>query len=154
IYRMDRRVAAAPRLRRRLALGALALLLLAAGAAAYVRFGLTRTLVVKADQVVIASVTQDLFSEYVPATANVVPRVTAYVDAVEGGQVAQRLVEEGAIVTKGQPLVRLKNTSLQLEVLGRQAQLMEQLDRLNSTLLSFEQARLGHERELNDAQAE
>jgi HlyD family secretion protein len=50
--------------------------------------------------------------------------------------------------------VRLKNTNLQLEGLGRQAQLMEQLDRLNSTLLSFQQARLGHERDLIDASAQ
>jgi len=154
IYRMDRRIAVTPRRARRLAAAAFAVLLLAGAAAIYVRFGLTRTVVVNADQVVVASVAPDLFSEYVPSTANVMPRVTAYVDAVEGGQVAERLVEEGATVSKGQPLVRLKNTSLQLEVLGRQAQLMEQLDRLNSTLLSFEQARLGHQRELNDAQAE
>jgi HlyD family secretion protein len=154
IYRMDRRVAVAPRWRQRLGVAALGSLVLAAAATVYVRFGLTRTIVVNADHVVVARVAPGVFSEYVPSTANVEPRVTAYVDAVEGGQVAERLVEEGAIVTKGQPLVRLKNTSLQLEVLGRQAQLMEQLDRLNSTLLSFQQARLGHERELNDAQAE
>jgi HlyD family secretion protein len=50
--------------------------------------------------------------------------------------------------------VKLKNTNLQLEMLGRQAQLMEQLDRLNATVLSFEQARIGHERELIDASAQ
>ncbi len=38
------------------------------------------------------------------------------------------MVEEGAFVTRGQVLLKLKNTNLQLEMLGRQAQLMEQLD--------------------------
>jgi HlyD family secretion protein len=64
------------------------------------------------------------------------------------------MVEEGAFVTRGQVLLKLKNTNLQLEMLGRQAQLMEQLDRLNQTILSFEQARLSHERELIDSSAQ
>jgi HlyD family secretion protein len=151
---MDRRVAAAPRRHRRIALAGAVLVLLGIAVAAYVHFGLTRTVVMRADQLVISTVQQAVFAEYVPATASVAPRTTAYLDAIEGGQVAEKLVEEGAFVTRGQPLVRLKNTDLQLDVLGKQAQLMEQLDRLNSTILSFQQARLGHERELTDARAQ
>ena len=95
-----------------------------------------------------------MFSEYVAANAVVAPRKTAYLDAVEGGQVAQVLVEEGAFVTRGQVLLKLTNTNLQLEMLGRQAQLTEQLDRLNQTLLSFEQARVAHERDLIESNAQ
>src|SRR5882757_9932849 len=148
---MDRRVDPRPRRRRRLVLVGICLAGAAVAAAAYVRFGLSRTLVVSANRVVIAAVKADVFDEYIPASARVAPRTTAYLDAVEGGQVAEVLVEDGASVRQGQPLVRLKNTNLQLEVLGRQAQLMEQLDRLNATILSFEQARLGHERDLIEA---
>jgi HlyD family secretion protein len=109
---------------------------------------------VREASVVISPVRQAVFTEYVPATATVAPRTTAYLDAVEGGQVAEVMVEEGAFVTRGQVLLKLKNTNLQLEMLGRQAQLMEQLDRLNQTILSFEQARLSHERELIEASAQ
>src|SRR5215470_8713283 len=151
---MDRVVAPRPQLRRRLVIGVGAILLVAAAAALYVRFALTRAVVVSLNQVVISPVKSALFTEYVPATAIVAPRTTAYLDAVEGGQVAEVLVEEGAMVKRGQVLVKLKNTNLQLEMLGRQAQLMEQLDRLNATVLSFEQARIGHERELVDADAQ
>src|SRR5262249_25641165 len=131
-----------------------AVLLTAVMGAAYWKFALPRTLLVERQRLVIAPVSLGVFAEYIPAQASIAPRTTAYLDAVEGGQVAERLVEEGAIVKRGQVLLRLKNTNLQLEVLGRQAQLMEQLDRLNSTLLSFQQARLGHERELIDASAQ
>jgi len=148
---MDRRVELPPRNRRRLAFACGALLVAAVATSAYMRFGIARTMLVNKDQVVIAPVKADLFAEYIPATAVVAPRTTAYLDAVEGGQVADVLVEEGAFVTRGQVLVKLKNTNLQLEMLGRQAQLMEQLDRLNATILSFEQARLGHERDLIEA---
>jgi HlyD family secretion protein len=134
--------------------GAAAALLIGVTAAGYWRFALTRTLAVDRNHLVIAPVKVGVFAEYIPAQATIQPRVTAYLDAVEGGQVAERVLEEGAFVKRGQVIVRLKNTNLELEVLGRQAQLMEQLDRLNSTLLSFQQARLGHERELIDANAQ
>jgi len=151
---MDRRVEQPRRDHRRILWLAASAAVLVLAVGAYVRYALTRTLVVNRDQLVIAPVSQGLFSEYIPATSTIAPRTTAYLDAVEGGQVAEVLVEEGAFVKRGQVLVRLKNTNLQLEVLGRQAQLMEQLDRLNSTMLSFEQARLGHERDLIEASAQ
>lgn len=151
---MDRKVEPPPRWRRRVVWGVAAALLIGVTGAAYWRFALTRTLAVNRDHLVIAPVKIGVFAEYIPAQATIQPRITAYLDAVEGGQVAERLVEEGAFVKRGQVIVRLKNTNLELEVLGRQAQLMEQLDRLNSTLLSFQQARLGHERELIDANSQ
>ena len=151
---MDRKVEPASRWRRRLPWSVVAVVLVGLAAVAYWKFALTRTLVVNREQLVIAPVSMGVFAEYIPAQATIAPRTTAYLDAVEGGQVAEKLVEEGAFVERGQVLVRLKNTNLQLEVLGHQAQLMEQLDRLNSTMLSFQQARLGHERELIDATAQ
>jgi len=151
---MDRKVEPPPRWRRRVVWGVVAALLIGATGAAYWRFALTRTLALNRDHLIIAPVKVGVFAEYIPAQATIQPRVTAYLDAIEGGQVAEKLVEEGAYVKRGQVIVRLKNTNLELEVMGRQAQLMEQLDRLNSTLLSFQQARLGHERELIDASAQ
>jgi HlyD family secretion protein len=151
---MDREVEPPSKLRRWLPWGIAAVLSVSAVAGAYWKLALTRTLVVDRDHLVIAPVKAGVFAEYIPAQATIQPRVTAYLDAVEGGQVAEKLVEEGAFVKRGDVIVRLKNTNLQLEVLGRQAQLMEQLDRLNATMLSFQQARLGHERELIDASSQ
>ncbi|MFL6606286.1 MAG: efflux RND transporter periplasmic adaptor subunit [Steroidobacteraceae bacterium] len=151
---MDRRAEPLPRIRRRVLLAVGITLVAGMLGVGYVKLGLTRTLAVSRDQVVIAPVKSDVFTEYIPSEARIAPRKTAYLDAVEGGQVSEVLVEEGALVERGQVLVRLNNTNLQLEVLGRQAQLMEQLDRLASTTLSFEQARLGHERDLIDATAQ
>lgn len=151
---MDRRVEGKPHGRRWLLLGTVVAVLLAVFIPLYVRYALTRSATVREASVVIAPVRQEVFTEYVPATAVVAPRMTAYLDAVEGGQVAEILVEEGAFVTRGQLLLKLKNTNLQLEMLGRQAQLMEQLDRLNQTILSFEQARVAHEREIIETSAQ
>ena len=150
---MDRRVVSRPRRRRWLLVAASTVLVVAFGVL-YARYALVRWVTVREANVVIAPVRMEVFREYVPATATVAPRTTAYLDAVEGGQVAEVLVEEGAFVTRGQVLLKLKNTDLQLEMLGRQAQLMEQLDRLNQTILQFEQARINHQRDLIDTTAQ
>jgi len=151
---MDRRLETKSRWRRWLLPVAGVTVLLVAGIAVYARYALTRSVTVREASVVIARVRRAAFTEYVPATAVVAPRRTAYLDAVEGGQVAEVLVEEGAFVARGQVLLKFKNTNLQLEMLGRQAQLMEQLDRLNQTILSFEQARITHQRDLIDTSAQ
>src|SRR5690606_15907292 len=115
-----------------------------------VEYGLSRTLGVDPERLAFSTVTYGLFRDYIPITGNVVPRTTVFLDAVEGGQVTDVYVEAGAIVEAGEPLVRLKNTNLQLEVIGREAHLTEQLNNLRSTRLSFEQNRLRHRRELID----
>jgi len=125
---MDRRVAPAPRLRRHLAWAGTGLIIIGLAAAAYLHFDSSHPVTISADHVVLSTVRSGNFYEYIPATATVAARTTAYLDAVEGGQVAEKLAEEGTHVERGQALVRLKNTNLELEVLGRQAQLMEQLD--------------------------
>jgi HlyD family secretion protein len=119
--------------------------------AGYIRYGLTRSLKIDAARVVIGTVRPGVFREYIPVDGSIEPRETVYLDAIDGGQVTEVLVEEGALVKAGQPLVRLNNTNLQLQVLNSEAQLSEQLDRLTSTKLQFEQARLNHARELIDA---
>lgn len=154
VYATDRRVRRRLPLTRYLAGGGGGLLCAAAAGAAYMHFATVRELTVSHDRVVLSSAHMAELAEDVPATGTVMPRTTAYLDAVEAGQVAERMVEEGAFVTRGEALVRLKNTSLELDVLSRESQLMEQLDRLGSTVLTFQQDRLGHERDLLDAQAQ
>jgi HlyD family secretion protein len=149
---MDRRVAP-PWLTRERAIGAAVLLVLVVGAAsAYVAFGLTRTVSVPRERLVVAAVHEATFREYIPITGTVVPYETTYLDIVEGGQVAEVFVEEGTVVKVGQPLVRLKSADLELEVITRETQLTDQLKQLSVAQLSFEQTRLGHERELIDIQ--
>lgn len=114
------------------------------------RYATTRTFSLPAERVVISQVERGSFDDYVPVTGTVQPRETVYLDAIDGGQVAEVFVEEGAIVSAAQPLVRLTNTNLQLQVINSEAQLSEQLNRLTSTKLLFEQTKLTHARELID----
>lgn len=134
----------------RTAIVAGAVLLVALAAYAYLEYGWTRTLAVGAERVTVSPVAYDTFREYIPVTGNVVPRTTVYLDAIEGGQITAVHVEEGAFVTAGQPLVTFKNTNLELQVIGAEAQLTEQLNYLSTTRQNFEQSRLRNQRELID----
>ena len=148
---MDRRVERRWWTRERLIGSAFAGVAFAALAAGYVRYGTARTLTVSAVRVVLSTVRAGDFLEYIPVSGSVEPRETVYLDAVDGGQVAEVYVEEGAFVKAGQPLVKLANAALELQVLNSEAQLSEQLDRLASAKLQFAQSRLTHARELIDA---
>jgi len=128
---------------------------LAVGSAvAYVHYGLRSALSVPKSRVTIAVVVHAPFAEYVPLTGGVVPIKTVYLDAIEGGQVTDVFVEEGARVVSGQPLVKLRNSRQQLEVMRLEAELTQQLNQLGTAKLSFAQATLQHEREAITAQAQ
>ena len=83
-----------------------------------------------------------MYEDFIPLRASVEPERTVYLDAIEGGRVERILVEEGAFVEEGQPLVDLSNTSLQLDVIAREAEVSEQLNNLRNTQLAIEQNRL------------
>lgn len=89
-----------------------------------------------------AEVTTGVYEDYIPLRGTVEPEHTVYLDAIEGGRVDAILIEEGAFVEEGQPIVRLSNTSLQLDVIAREAEVSEQLNNLRNTELAIEQNRL------------
>lgn len=89
-----------------------------------------------------AAVSTGMYEDYIPLRASVDPEKTVYLDAIEGGRVEAVLIEEGAFVEEGQPLVDLSNTSLQLDVIAREAEVSEQLNNLRNTQLAIEQNRL------------
>jgi HlyD family secretion protein len=88
------------------------------------------------------TVTTGTYEDYIPLRAIVEPGRSVFLDAIEGGRVERLLVEEGATVQAGQPLVELSNTTLQLDVIAREAEVSEQLNNLRNTELAIEQNRL------------
>ena len=89
-----------------------------------------------------AAVSTGVYEDFIPLRAAVEPERTVYLDAIEGGRVEAVFVEEGSFVEEGQPLIDLSNTSLQLDVIAREAEVSEQLNNLRNTQLAIEQNRL------------
>lgn len=76
------------------------------------------------------------------------PKTTVYLDAIAGGRVEEKFVEQGQSVEKDQPLLRLSNVSLQLDVMSREAQVTEQLNFLRNTQMTMTTNRLNLRRDL------
>jgi HlyD family secretion protein len=107
-----------------------------------------RSLSVNAQRIFVSPVTVGTFEDFIPLRGRLVPRSTVYLDAIEGGRVEQVLVEDGALVEAGDPITVLSNTNLQLEVLGREAAVTEQLNNMRTIELQLEQNRLSHKSNL------
>jgi HlyD family secretion protein len=107
---------------------------------------------VSRDRLTIATAQSGVFEDFLPLRARVTPLVTVYLDAVEGGRVEKKLVEDGAKVTAGQPLAVLSNAELQLSTLEKQAEVEQQLNNMRSQELALTQTRNANLRDLNEAE--
>ncbi len=106
------------------------------------------------DRLSIATVQSGTFDDFLPLRGRVTPLLTVYLDAVEGGRVDQKLVEDGAHVTQGQPLAVLSNAELQLSTLEKQAEVEQQLNNMRSQELALTETRNNNLRDLNQAQTD
>ena len=66
------------------------------------------------NRLTIGTVTEGPFEDYIAVRGAVAPYITAYLTTDQGGTVKQVLVEDGARVKSGQPLIMLSNPALQL----------------------------------------
>ena len=98
----------------------------------------------------ISAVEQGVFQDTLAVRGQIMPKTTIYLDSIAGGVVEERLAEHGDLVQQGQPLLRLSNTALQLEVMSREAQVTEQLNFLRNTQMTMETNRLNLKRDLLD----
>ncbi|GGG34851.1 efflux RND transporter periplasmic adaptor subunit [Bizionia arctica] len=75
---------------------------------------------VEKERISINSVMNDVFQENIPVNGIVLPITTIYLDALEGGRVEEKFVEDGAIMKKGDPILRLSNTDLELSLINQE----------------------------------
>ncbi len=97
---------------------------------------------VAGDDIQTGEVQRAPFDDYLPVRAKVVPAVTTLVGLLSGGQVAERFVEDGDLVTEGQPLARIANPDLELQVLTQEAQIASQLGGVAGQNLGIQRSRI------------
>jgi HlyD family secretion protein len=78
---------------------------------------------VPVDRITISDITKGPFSEFIPVNGVVMPQITEYIDAVQGGTVEHRFVEDGARLHKGDPIVRLSNLDVEVGLAANETQL-------------------------------
>ncbi len=100
------------------------------------------------DNLVISTIKQAEFAEYLPLRGVVEPEKTIFIDAIDGGRVEEVFIQEGALVKQGQAILKLSNTNLQLNVLAREAEVSEQINNMRNTRLALEQNQLSLKRDV------
>ncbi len=90
------------------------------------------------DKVTINEVHEGRFNDYISVVGKVEPISTIFLDAIESGRVAERYIEEGAMVKKGDVILKLENNQLYQTILNSEAALAEKENYLRSTKISFE----------------
>ena len=98
------------------------------------------------ERVTISEVRRGSFDDLLPLRASVAPLETTYLDAVEGGRVERKLVEDGAQLVAGQPVAMLSNPALQLDLIRSEAEVTQQLNTLRALELQIERQRADNER--------
>lgn len=107
---------------------------------------------VKRDQITIATVVQDKFSEFIPVDGVVLPRTTIYIDAIMGGNVQEVYVEDGAMLSKGDTILKLVNTNLELSYMEQETRIFEAINNLQNTKIGLEQSKYTRQREIVQVQ--
>ncbi len=110
----------------------IAALILLITASWYYSSGKSR-LKVDLERITISEVKKSSFQEFIPVNGVVMPITTIYLDAIEGGRVEEKLVEDGAFVKKGQPILRLSNTDLELSLANQETAVFDVLTQMQNT---------------------
>jgi HlyD family secretion protein len=106
------------------------------------------TVRIQEEKISISTITQGTFNDYIRVVGSVAPIRFIYLDAEEGGRVEEIVNEEGAMVKKGDVIIRLTNSNLKLNILSTEAGLAEQINFLRNTRISMEQERLAIQQQL------
>jgi HlyD family secretion protein len=105
------------------------------------------------DRITISEIKQDKFQESIPQNGTVMPLTTIYLNTTDGGRVAERYVEDGAILKKGDPILRLSNTDVELSSANQANTVSSTLAQIQLDRVTAEQNTVGKLTALADAEA-
>ncbi|HMJ46856.1 MAG TPA: efflux RND transporter periplasmic adaptor subunit [Ferruginibacter sp.] len=98
---------------------------------------------VDTERISISEIKKGSFQEFIPVNGVVLPVTTIYLDAIEGGRVEEKYVDDGAIVKKDQPLLRLSNTDLELSLINQETSVFNLLTQMRISSNAAQQNTIG-----------
>lgn len=105
------------------------------------------TMTIDAADITISDVTRGKFDDYVRLNGQVLPIQVVQISPEEGGIVREKVVEEGTRLRKGDVILRLSNSNLDLQILNAEAELAEKQNLLRNTQVAMQQDRLNNRTE-------
>jgi HlyD family secretion protein len=101
-------------------------------------------------QVTISKVMADKFQEFIPVDGVVQPRTTIYIDAVLGGTVEKKFLEDGANVKAGDTILRLSNANMQLSYMDQETRMYDAINNLLNSRIALEQNKFLRQKEITN----
>ncbi|MBR5455469.1 MAG: efflux RND transporter periplasmic adaptor subunit [Bacteroidaceae bacterium] len=108
----------------------------------------TSTLRVNTATLMVSSVEEGEFNDYVSLSGTVQPITTMQLSPLESGVVERIVAEEGTAVKAGDVILEMTNKLLSMQILQSEADLAEKQNILRNTLISMEQERLSLRQEM------
>ena len=97
---------------------------------------------------------REAFQEIIPVNGVVLPLTTIYLDAVEGGRVEEKYVDDGAMMKKGQPILKLSNTDLQLALVTQKTNVYNLLTQMQISKNAAEQNTVTKLNQMTDVESQ
>ncbi len=94
---------------------------------------------VETDRITISEIKEGPFKEFIPVNGVVLPVTTIFLDAMEGGKVEEKFVEDGTMMKAGQPILRMSNTDLELQLANQETQVFNVLTQMQISKNNSEQ---------------
>jgi len=107
---------------------------------------------VEAERITISEVREDSFREFIPVNGTVLPITSIFLDASVGGRVEEKYVEDGAKVKKGDPIMRLSNTDLELNLVTQETQVYNNLTQMQIAQTAAQQTSINNSNQMADAE--
>ena len=108
---------------------------------------------VHTERITISQVTKGAFQERIPVNGVVLPLKTIYLDAVEGGRVEEKYVDDGALMKKDDPILRLSNTDLQLGLVTQQTNVYNLLTQMQISKNAAQQNTVSKLNQMTDVES-
>ncbi len=109
---------------------------------------------VDTDRITVSEIKKGTFQEFIPVNGVVLPLTTIYLDAMEGGRVEEKYVDDGTVMKKGQPILRLSNTDLQLGLVTQQTNVYNLLTQMQISKNAAQQNTVSKLTQMTDVESQ
>ncbi len=105
-------------------------------------------LYVEKEQLTVTEVVLDKFQEFIPIDGVVHPKTTIHIDAVQGGIVEHIFVEDGALLKKGDTIIKLNNANMELRFMEQETRIYDAINNLQNSMISLERNGFQRQKEI------
>jgi HlyD family secretion protein len=109
---------------------------------------------VDVERITVSEIKKGPFLEFIPVNGVVLPITSIYLDALEGGRVEEKFVEDGTMMKKGEPILRLSNTDLELSLVNQETSVYNLLTQMQISQNAARQNTIGKLNQMTDVQSD